>query len=62
MDLSRSRAMIDCAMESLEISILGRQDELSRQVRMAVNEERSKMAEKDQMQKDLAEEQKNADN
>jgi hypothetical protein len=29
---------------------------------MAVNEERSKMAEKDQMQKDLAEEQKNADN
>jgi hypothetical protein len=62
MDLSRSRAMIDCAMESLEISILGRDDELSKEVMLAVNEERSKMAEKDRMQKDPVEEQKNAEN
>ena len=62
MDLSRSRAMIDCAMESLEISILGREDELSRQVMMAVNEERGKMAEKDRLQRDLAEGRNNTDN
>jgi len=62
MDLSRSRAMIDCAMESLEISILGREDELSRQVMMAVNEERGKMAEKDRLQRDLADGRNNADN
>jgi hypothetical protein len=62
MDLSRSRAMIDCAMESLEISILGREDELSRQVMMAVNEERAKMAEKDSLQRDLVKERNHAEN
>jgi len=47
MDLGQARAMIDCAMESLEIALIGRDDELSGQVMKAVNEEREKMAKKD---------------
>ena len=47
MDLGHARAMIDCALESLEIALIGRDDELSGQVIKAVNEEREKMAKKD---------------
>jgi len=43
-DLSHSRDMIDCALQSLNMSIIGRDDELSRQVMQAVNEEREKNA------------------
>jgi len=43
-DLSHSRDMIDCAMQSLDMSIIGRDDELSRQVMQAVHEEREKNA------------------
>jgi len=42
MDLGHARAMIDCALESLEIALIGRDDELSGQVMQAVNEERKK--------------------
>jgi len=45
MDIAHSRAMIDSAMESLEISLIGREDEISRQVMTAVGEERGKMQE-----------------
>jgi len=45
MDLSRSRAMLDCAMESLEISLIGRDDRISQQVRDGLAEERKRWAE-----------------
>jgi hypothetical protein len=44
LDLSQSRAMIDCAMESLEIALIGREDELSREVMNALKEERGQVA------------------
>lgn len=47
LDLGHTKAMIDCAMESLEIALIGRDDDLSLQVMKAVNEEREKMAKKD---------------
>ena len=43
-DLAHSRNMIDCAMQSLDISLIGRDDELSRQVMKALHEEREKRA------------------
>ncbi|MHB8117469.1 MAG: hypothetical protein ACYDHX_01875 [Methanothrix sp.] len=43
-DLAHSRDMIDCAMQSLDISLIGRDDELSRQVMKALHEEREKRA------------------
>jgi len=43
-DLAHSRDMIDCAMQSLDLSIIGRDDELSRQVMQAVHEKREKNA------------------
>ncbi|MDD2835662.1 MAG: hypothetical protein PHY05_05880 [Methanothrix sp.] len=43
-DLSHSRDMIDFALQSLDMSIIGRDDELSRQVMHAVHEEREKNA------------------
>ncbi|MDD4446701.1 MAG: hypothetical protein PHN61_03380 [Methanothrix sp.] len=43
-DLSHSREMIDCALQSLDMSIIGRDDELSRQVMQAVHEVREKNA------------------
>jgi hypothetical protein len=45
--LAASRSMIECAMDSLEIALLGRQDELSMQVMNAVKEERNRNKEKD---------------
>jgi len=38
--------MIDCAMESLEIALIGREDKLSREVMNALEEERERKAEK----------------
>jgi hypothetical protein len=43
-DLAHSRDMIDCAMQSLDMSIIGRDDELSRQVMQAAREERERNA------------------
>jgi hypothetical protein len=43
-DLAHSRDMIDCAMQSLDISLIGRDDELSRQVMQALHEQREKRA------------------
>ncbi len=48
MDLAHARDMIDCALESLDIALIGRDDEVSRQVFSALNEERKKMAKEDQ--------------
>jgi hypothetical protein len=43
-DLAHSREMIDCVMQSLDISLIGRDDELSRQVMQALHDEREKRA------------------
>ena len=43
-DIAHSREMIDCAMQSLDISLIGRDDELSRQILKALHEEREKRA------------------
>lgn len=43
-DLAHSRDMIDCAMQSLDISLMERDDELSQQVMKALHEEREKRA------------------
>lgn len=47
MELENTRCMIDCAMESLEIALIGREDELSNQVKNALEEERARRAERD---------------
>jgi hypothetical protein len=43
MDLAHNQEMIDCALESLGIALIGREDELSMQVMAALNEEREKV-------------------
>jgi hypothetical protein len=43
-DLAHSRDMIECAMQSIDISLIGRDDEVSRQLTKAINEQREKMA------------------
>jgi hypothetical protein len=48
MDLAHTRDMIDCALESLDIALIGRDDEVSRQVLSLLNEEREKIAKEDQ--------------
>jgi hypothetical protein len=52
MDIAHTHAMIDSAMESLEISLIGREDEISRQIVTAVNEERGKMEEKERAEEE----------
>jgi len=52
MDIAHARAMIDSAMESLEIHLIGREDEISRQIMTAVNEERGKMEEKERIEEE----------
>jgi len=42
MDLERSREMIELALESLDISLIGREDELSQQITKSLREEREK--------------------
>lgn len=48
MDLDCARGMIESAMESLEIALIGREDELSCEVKSALEMERSKMAKQDE--------------
>ena len=43
-DLAHSRDMIECAMQSLDLSLLGREDEMSLELIKAVQEQRKKIA------------------
>ena len=43
-DLAHSRDMIECAMQSLDLSLLGREDEMSLELMKAVQEQRERMA------------------
>jgi hypothetical protein len=52
MNLEATRAMIDSAMESLEISLLGREDELSREVKSAMKADMGRLAEQNKKEKD----------
>jgi len=52
MNLGAARAMIDNAMESLEISLLGREDDLSQEVMLAMKAEREEMADRDKKEID----------
>jgi len=47
MDISRSREMIASAMQSLDLTLIGRDDELSQQVMKALHDEREKRAKED---------------
>jgi len=42
-DLNHTREMLDCAMQSLDISLIGRDDELSRQLMKALQDRREKV-------------------
>jgi hypothetical protein len=55
MNLQVARAMIDSAMDSLEISLLGRQDELSQDLVDAIKAQRDRMAEHDKAEQDKKE-------
>jgi hypothetical protein len=48
MNMGTSRAMIDSALESLEISLLGRGDEMSKQIMSAMKTERHRMSEQNE--------------
>jgi len=43
-DLAHSRDMIECAMQSLDLSLLGREDEMSLELIKAVQEQRKRIA------------------
>ena len=49
MNLGAARAVIDNAIESLEISLLGRDDELSEEVMAAMKAERKRMTDRDEV-------------
>ena len=49
MNLGAARAMIDNAIESLEISLLGRDDELSEELTAAMKSERKRMTDRDEV-------------
>jgi len=42
-DLAHSRDMIECAMQSLDLSLLGREDEISLELMRAVQEQRERI-------------------
>jgi hypothetical protein len=44
LDLTRSRDMIDCVMQSLDLTLIGRDDELSQQVMKALHAEQERRA------------------
>jgi hypothetical protein len=44
MDLTHGQDMIECAMQSLDLSIMGREDEISQQVKKALHEVQAKKA------------------
>ncbi|HUI39424.1 MAG TPA: hypothetical protein VLY86_00680 [Methanothrix sp.] len=46
--LAASRGMIESAMDSLEIALIGREDELSLQIMNALKEEKSRIEERDE--------------
>jgi len=48
MDMSQARAMIDNAMDSLEIAIMGREDEISKDLMTAIQSERNRREEQGQ--------------
>lgn len=48
LDLAHSRDMIDCVMQSLDLTLIGRDDELSQQVMKALHAELEKRAKEDQ--------------
>ncbi len=47
MDLRQTRAMIDDAMDSLEIALIGRDDRMSQDITSALQSEKKRMAEQD---------------
>lgn len=47
-DLAHSRDMIECAMQSLDMSLIGRDDEISRELMKAVAERRERMEKEEQ--------------
>jgi hypothetical protein len=49
MNLGAARAVIDNAMESLEISLLGKVDELSEELMRAMKAERKSLADRDKI-------------
>ena len=51
MNLGAARAMIDNAIESLEISLLGRDDELSEELTTAMKAERKRMTDRDEVER-----------
>ncbi len=55
MNLHSARAMIDSAMDSLEISLLGKQDELSQELMDAIKAQRDQMAKEDRAEQDKKE-------
>jgi 3-hydroxyisobutyrate dehydrogenase-like beta-hydroxyacid dehydrogenase len=55
MDLHGARAMIDSAMDSLEISILEKQDGLSQDLMNAIKDQRERMAKQDEAELDRKE-------
>lgn len=48
MDLEHSRVMIESALESLDISLIGREDEISLQIMKSLREEREKRQREDE--------------
>jgi hypothetical protein len=42
-DLAHSRDMIECAMQSLDLSLMGREDEISLELMRAVQEQRERI-------------------
>jgi hypothetical protein len=52
LDLAHSRDLIESAMESLDIALIGRDDETSLQVLQAINEERFKIARDEKSKED----------
>ena len=49
MNLGAARAVIDNAMESLEISLLGKEDELSEELMRAMKAERKSLGDRDKI-------------
>jgi hypothetical protein len=51
MDLSNAKAMIENAMDSLEIAIMGKEDEISRGIMSTIQSERERTKEKEKSEK-----------
>lgn len=55
MDMEQTRCMLDYAIDSLESAILGRDDELSKEIMAAIDQERQRMADQDEKAADTKE-------